>query len=934
VLLGRGETADMEGLISVNLVVNGRAVEAKVKPDSFLLNFLRDNLGLTGAKNGCGTGHCGACTVIVDGKARRSCIVRMSRLEGSHVETIENLSKGDMLHPLQYTFMQEGAVQCGFCTPGLIMAAKALLDTDPSPTEEEIRSALEPNLCRCTGYAGIVPAVQRAGEMIRSGAALLDPATITRDDRDGSLIGASVLPKDLLGKVTGRPRFANDLYMENMLIGRIRWSDLPSAEILSVHTEEAEKMPGVALVLIARDIPGLNKLGIIRRDQPAIAADRVRCISDPIAAVFAESEEIAQMAIDRIEIKYRPLPGVFSIEEAAAPDAPLVHETGNICHQAFIKRGDVQKAFEEAAVVHEDTYTTPVVDQAFLEPEAGLAWPTGGRGVVIEIGTQANFDDREQLALALDMPKEKIRVVQLPLGGAFGGKEDIILQFLLALGALRSGRPVKMVLCREESFRTHPKRHASKLRYKTAAGADGKLLAVEACIELDTGAYASLGPDVLENTVSFAAGPYFVPNLNLEAKAYYTNNPPCGAMRGFGAPQVAFAMEQQMDAMARVLGMNPFEIRLKNALDVGVPLATDHVLESSVGIKTTLQKARDLLHQLPRPDTRKRLGVGVASGMKNIGFGHGLVEEAGAIVELTEKGVFQIRHGVNEYGQGAHTAIQQIAAAELGVTYEQVETSYADTALSPRTGPTTASRQLYLSGNAVVKACREMKKKIFESAEEELNIPAAELDIRSRRLVHVPSGREFELNRLSTRLVTTARFRAPKTIPFAEEASGLGKPGFVSRRTHWAYSFATHVAIVEVDEETGQVQVLQMIAAHDVGRAINPRLIEGQITGAVVMGVGYALSEEFVVKDGVEYTRTFREYRLPTIKDQPQIFPIIVENPVPEGPFGAKGVGEAALIPVAAAIVNAIYDAIGVRITSLPARKSRVLAAIQERREQ
>lgn len=924
----------MNDKLSFSLTVNGREMTARVAPELSLMHFLREDLGLTGAKNGCNSGHCGTCTVILNGKAVRSCIVKMKmpRVKGAVVETIENLSQNGTLHPLQHAFLEEDAVQCGFCTPGLILAAKVLLDDNPNPSDDEIREALNSNLCRCTGYGSIVKAVHKAAKMISAGIHVVHPSTGTTEL--DNLIGASVVRKDSLQKVTGETKYADDLYKEGMLIGKVLWSAYPHAEIKDIDTSDAERVPGVALVLTAIDVPGDNRIGIIRRDQPALAEDKVRYIGDPVAVVFADTENAANSALDKIGVDYIPLPGVFSIEEAMSPTAPLVHESGNLCHKAQLDRGDVEQAFAEAAVVIERTYTTPFVEHAFLEPEAGIAYPTEDGGVIIEIGTQCAFDDRAQLADALALPVEKIRVIQIPVGGAFGGKEDIILHFFLALGALRTGRSVKMTLSRSESMRTHPKRHAAKMHYKTAASADGELLAVEAYSQIDTGAYSSLGPDILENMLTFGAGPYYVPHLRLVGEAYFTNNTFAGAMRGFGVPQVTFAMESQMDSMARALELDPFEFRRRNALDIGLSLPSDHILESSVGIKETIDQAKAALDEMiiPSNDDMK-IGIGVACGLKNIGFGHGLVEEAGAIVELTEGGSICVRVGISEYGQGSLTAIAQIAAQELNVPYGLVDIVGADTALTPPTGPTTASRQTYLSGNAVIAACRKLKKKIYRFAEQELHLPAESLEIRNGRLNHISSNRTFELGALGTSLKAEERFRAPETTaPFFEKESLTDDKKPVEQRTHWAYSYVTHVAIVGVHENTGDVKVLKFIAAHDVGRAINPKVIEGQILGGVVMGMGYGLSEEFIVDQGINITNTLRKCRLPTIKDQPEIVPIIVEDPEPNGPFGAKGVGEASILPTAAAIANAIYDAVGTRITSLPATKEKVLHAIQEAR--
>jgi aldehyde oxidoreductase len=920
----------MADLISVHLTVNGTRHTANVPADLSLMEYLRNELHLTGAKNGCEHGHCGTCTVILNGKAVRSCIVkmRMPQAQKAVVETIENLARNGKIHPLQYAFLEEGAVQCGFCTPGMIMASKALLDRTPSPSDSQIVSALDHNLCRCTGYAGIIRAVRRAAGLMADGQILIDPPT--ESSGKTSWVGASVRRKDGLAKVTGSMMYADDLRMDGMLHGKVLWADRPHAEILSIDTSRAESSDSVRVVLTAADVPGVNRLGLLRRDQPAIARDNVRFIGDPVAAVFADTEQAAEGALKMIHVEYRDLPGVFTAEQAASADAPKIHETGNLCHQARLARGDVEEAFRQAAVVVEETYTTPFVEHAFLEPESGIAYPDGEGGVVIKIGTQCAFDDRDQLAEALALAPEKVRVVQLPMGGAFGGKEDIILHFILALGALKSGCPVKITLTRDESLRTHPKRHPARMHYKTAASADGRLMAVQSHVVLDTGAYTSLGSDVLENTLTFGAGPYYVPNLYMEAEAYFTNNIPAGAMRGFGVPQVTYAMESQVDALARALGMDPFEFRLKNALDVGLPLASDHVMESSVGIKATLEAAREALQKHMPKSSDKKLGVGVACGLKNVGFGHGSVEDAGAIVELDEEGGCHVKVGVAEFGQGSLSALAQIAAQELGFPYDRIEILGSDTLLTPQTGPTTASRQTYLTGNAVVAACRELKAKIFQIAADELRASPDEFELQAGEIVHTPSGRRLSIDKLGAGLSAEERYQAPATAPFKEVPGSSNGGALQSLRTHWAYSFVTHVAIVEVDPATGDVRVVKFIAAHDVGRAINPRLIEGQIEGGVMMGIGYGLSEEFVVEDGVNLTSNLLQCRIPKIKDQPEIIPLIVEDPVPEGPFGAKGVGEASVLPTAAAVVNAIYDAVGARILSLPATKLRVREAIEK----
>jgi aldehyde oxidoreductase len=915
----------------VKFRVNDQEISADVPSDVTLMRFLRDTLGLTGTKDGCSSGHCGACTIILNGKATRACLVKMGmpRMQGAEIDTIEGLAKDGRLHPIQAAFIEHGAVQCGFCTPGMIMTAKALLDENPQPSRDEIKAALTKNrnLCRCTGYIKIIDAIQSASEWLASGR----EGPKIMELLDGEAADAPLLRRDSVRMVTGQTQFGDDISLENMLHGKILWSAHPHAEILGIDTSEAD-VQGVSLVLTAKDIPGANKAGLIFEDQPAIAGDKVRCIGDPVAAVFAETREIAEAALTKIKVDYRPLPAVFSPEQAMKPDAPRVHDNGNLCHHAKIERGDVDAAFARCAVVFEGSYQTPFIEHAYLEPESGLGIPAGDGGVIIKFGTQAAFEDRRQLTKILGMPEEKVRVVQLPIGGAFGGKEDILIYQFLALGALRSGRPVKIVLSREESLRAHVKRHAAWMYFKTGADKGGHVLAVEARITLDTGAYASLGPDVLENTLVFGCGPYHVPNVRLEGWAWYTNNVPAGAMRGFGVNQVAFALEQQMDMMARALNIDPFEFRMLNALDVGLPSAADHIMEKGVvAIKPTIAAARAALEQahIPRGNGKK-IGVGVASAVKNVGFGHGFSESAGAIIEMNAQGSCRLLISQHEYGQGAWAGMVQLASSELGVPVERVELGTPDTALTPPTGSTTASRQTFLTGNAVVMACRALKEELTAHAAEILQTDPANIMLKDNRLVDRDSGRELPLAELGDHFVVERRYTPPKSAPLLEGASLYGNKEFESRPTHWCYAYNTQVAIVEVDPATGRVQVLKIISANDVGKAINPKAIECQIEGGVMMGLGYALSEEFCVMDGINLTDSLYKCKIPAANQTPEVVSVVVEVPHPQGPQGAKGFAEAPSLATAPAIVNAIYDALGVRIHSLPATPQKVLLAMQE----
>jgi aldehyde oxidoreductase len=917
------------GSITVHLVVNNEQVRADVHPELNLMQFLRREMGLTGTKNGCETGHCGACTVIVDGKARRACLVKMARLNGAQIETIEGLSRDGVLHPVQQAFMETGAVQCGFCTPGMIMAGKALLDENPNPTPEEIKAALTANrnLCRCTGYVSIIDAILLAAERMAKRA---DDEVITKAQ---NLLSNPQLKGEYTKKVTGTSLYADDIVKEGMLYGKILWAAYPHAKILNIDTSAAEAMEGVILVLTAKDIPGKNQAGLIIRDQPAIAQEKTRYIGDSLASVFAVSPEIAEQAREKIKVEYEILPGVFTPQEASHPDAPKVHEAGNLLRHAAIIRGDLDEAFSQCAVVIEETYRTPFIEHAFLEPESGIAYPDGEGGVVLEIGSQTIFDDRTQLSEILDLPEEKIRVIQIAQGGSFGGKEDLILHQHLALAALRTNRPVKITLTREESLRVHTKRHPAWIRYKTGADIEGKVLAIEADITLDAGAYASLSIDVIENCVVFGAGPYYVPNLKINGYAWYTNNVLCGAMRGFGVNQIVIGLEQQMDAMARALEMDPFEIRMKNALVAGLPTSADHLLEEGVdGIKETIQAAQETFRQLQIPEGSdgKKIGVGVASAVKNVGYGHAIPESAGAKVYLNTQGEVELNVTHHEYGQGGWAGQIKIASEELGIPLSRIKISRPDSAITPPTGPTTASRQTFLTGNAVVLACKTLKEEVFGRAAEVLDIDPSRLAFEGNRVVDKDSGKAVELNHLGQSFVVEKRYTSPPTDQILEdEASHYGQPDFKSMVTHVMYSYTAQVAIVEVDIKSGVVKVLKVISANDVGRALNPFIIKGQIEGGVMMGLGYALSEQYLVDKGYNLTDSLHKVRIPTADHAPEIIPVIVEVPHPFSPQGMKGFAEAPSMATAPAILNAIYDAVGLRICEIPADKERVRTALK-----
>jgi CO/xanthine dehydrogenase Mo-binding subunit len=551
------------------------------------------------------------------------------------------------------------------------------------------------------------------------------------------------------------------------------------------------------------------------------------------------------------------------------------------------------------------------------------------------MGNQSVFDDRSQLAEILAMPEEKIRVVQIEQGGSFGGKEDPILQPHLALGALKTGRPVKMVMSREESLRVHVKRHAADIHYKTGADKDGHIQAIDFYVLLDTGAYMSLGYDILENMVVFAAGPYYVPNIRLEGKSWYTNNVLAGAMRGFGVNQVAFALEQNIDEMARALKIDPFDFRLMNGLEAGLPTASDHVLEPGVsGIKETIIAAREALGKIKTPDASsptKRIGVGVASAVKNIGFGHDIPESAGTIVELDKQGFLTLKITHHEYGQGGQAGQVKLAVNELGIPVDRIKVIGPDTLQTLPTGPSTASRQTFLTGNATVMACRTLKSDLFGRAAEILDVSPDKLEFFENKIIEMSTGKNINLADLGEKFVYQHVYTSPKTAAMLPvgEPSHYKKSDFVSRVTHVQYAYATQVAIIEVDIETGEVKVLTILAAADVGKLLNRTIFEGQIHGGVMQGLGFALKEEFIVENGINLTDSLYKCNIPSANDTPEIIPVLVEVPHPNGPQGVKGFAEAPSLATAAAIANAIYDAVGIRIINLPAKKEKILNAMK-----
>lgn len=904
----------------IELRVNDEFHQADISSKAKLLDVLRDELRLTGTKKGCGHNACGSCTVLVDGEAVRSCVYPASRADGKRVETIEGLARDGTLHPLQQAFIDTGAVQCGFCTPGMIMSAKALLDRNPQPSREQIVEALEGNLCRCTGYAKIMEAVETVAGTWKP------PEEQTESPWD--IVGHRMPRPDARAKVTGEAIFAADLYFDDMLHAKVLRSEHPHARILAVDSTQARSLPGVVAIITADDVPGHKNHGLARQDWPVLAYEKVRYVGDAIAVVAAESEEVAEEAVKLIEVEYEPLPVISCCEEALDPQASLVHEGGNVLEHIQLSQGDVRRGFAEADIVVENEYRTPRGDHAFIEPEAAVGLIDEEGRVVVYVGSQIPFSDRAQIAASLSLPEEQVRVIQTKVGGGFGGKEDIAAQIHVALLAKLTGRPVKLVYTREESLIAHPKRHECLIRLKTGAKRDGRLTAVEAYILGDSGAYASLGPYVMTRAATHSLGPYEVPNAAVDCRAMYTNNPPAGAYRGFGAPQAHFAAETQMDILAEKLAISPLELRRKNALRIGSVTVTGQKLRESVGLLETMDRVAGAMEAeravAPSPSGKRR-GWGLACAYKNVGLGGGVPDSAGVEVGLFDDGRAQVRAGAAELGQGIILVLAQVVAEELGVEYDQVDVLVGDTDLTPDGGPTTASRQTYITGNAARLAAGRLRETLSRVAGEELDVAPDRLVFRAGR-VEGPEGKSLALTEAVAlaqaeghSLAVREVYTPPKTVPLAEAGD-----------MHFAFGYATQAAEVEVDINSGHVRVLRVIAAHDVGRAINPQALEGQLEGGVVMGLGYALMEDFTMERGKPQKTTFTKYKIPAPRDMPEIIPIIVEHATAEGPYGAKGAGEITSIPTAPAITNAIYDAVGVRLFSLPASPERILDGLKE----
>lgn len=858
--------------------LNGAPRQAEPRPGESLLELLRETFRITSPKDACSPqGQCGCCLVLVDGNPKTSCSVPAAKVDGKAVLTLEGVPAAERKLYAE-AFQVAAGVQCGFCTPGLTLRIKWLTDQDRVLTRDEIAKGLDGHLCRCTGYVKIVDAVELIQSVKRGGAM---PPLVT----DGG-VGSRLVRYQGGELALGDRPFVADLSFAGMLHGAVTLSAHARARVVRIDTARARALPGVVAVVTARDVPGDRWVGLVYRDWPVLVAEgeEVRAVGDVVAAVAAESAHVARQAAALVEVEYEPLPPVLDPADSIRPGAPQVNpKHANVLSVTRIERGDVEAALQASAHVVSGTWATQRIEHLFLEPEAAIAVPLPDGRLHLYTQGQGIFDDRRQVAAVLGEPEDRVFVELVPNGGAFGGKEDMSVQAQTALLARKTGRPVRLVLDREQSIRMHPKRHPITMNYTVGCDAEGRLTGAKVDLLGDSGAYASVGGKVIERAAGHACGPYRVPAVRVDAVAAYTNNPPCGAMRGFGVNQTAFAMEGCIDLLAAKVGLDGWEMRFRNGLRVGDTFTTGQVLEKSVGLEKTLLAVKDAYYEA----RGRGRAVGIACGVKNSGIGNGAIESGKCRLVVERDGTVGLYAGFTEMGQGLLTILVQCAVEVTGLP-ARTFLPRIDSRFELGAGQTTGSRATLLAGRGAVEAARKLR---------------ADLD-RGHSLDEL-AGREY----------------AGEIVIDDTTAPGQTKNGKV--KTHTAFGWATQVVVLD---EKGVLE--RVIAAHDVGRAINPQQCEAQVQGSVHMGLGYALTEELPCKDGMPVTFRLRDIGVLRAQHMPEVEVILVEDPEPEGPFGAKGVGEIGLVPTAGAVAGALAAFDGVRRMRLPMKDSPAARAI------
>lgn len=842
------------------LWINGK--EYEFESDRKLMQVLRDDCHLKSVKDGCSEGACGTCTVLINGRAQKACTQKIGKLEGADILTVEGLSQREK-DVFVYAFGEAGAVQCGFCIPGMVMCAKALLDKNPDPARVEIAAAIRNNICRCTGYKKIIDGIELAGKMLREDIPIEEQEEMIK-------VGSDFHRIDVEGKVLGTGIYVDDLEIDGMIYGGAVRTKYPRARVLSINTEKAKALPGVVSVLTAKDVPGSNKVGHLKHDWDAMIpeGDITRYMGDAIALVAAETPEILAQAKELVEVEYEVLKPLTCPEEALKPDAPALHEGGNILSHEHLLRGNADEVIANSKFKVTRHYETPWTEHAFLEPECAVAMPFDD-GVFIHSTDQGIYDTQHECCILLGLPPEKVIVENKLVGGGFGGKEDVSLQHHAALLAYLTGRIVKMKFTRAESLVVHPKRHPFSIDMTTACDENGYLTAMKAVVVSDTGAYASLGGPVLQRACTHAAGPYNYQVIDIDGTAVYTNNPPAGAFRGFGVTQTCFATECNLNLLAEMVGIDPFEIRYRNAIKPGQVLPNGQIADDCTGMVETLDAVKDIYY------SNEYVGIGCA--MKNAGVGVG-IPDYGRVRLLVKDGKIEIHSGASCIGQGAGTVLIQMIAETLNLPYTKIKWRNPNTSTAPDSGTTSGSRQTTVTGEAGIRAANKLKEALEGKSLEELE------------------GQEFYGEYLA------------KTDPM-----GTPVPNPVS---HVAYGFATQLCILNED---GTIK--EMIGAHDVGKAVNPKGAEGQIEGGIVMSLGYALTESYPLKDCVP-TGKFGTIGLFRADKTPPVKSILIEKPGLKTSYGAIGIGEITSIPTAPAVQGAYYKLTGEFQTSLPLKNT------------
>jgi len=900
--------------------LNGKDVRIARSGALRLTRVLRDHFGLTGTKVGCDAGDCGACTVLIDEKPVCGCLVAVGQVEGRKVTTIEGLSQSSTVaQRLQSAFLRHGAAQCGICTPGMLVAAVALLTQEQEPSEAQVLDAIGGVLCRCTGYRKIVQAILDAGVQPAP-----QPLPLA-----GHAVGSRIERLDGQQKVRGTDIFGADETPEGTLAVRaIRSPHHHARFTFGDIAAYVAARPGLVRVFTAKDVPGQNCFGVIGAfaDQPAFATDAARFRGEAVAAVVGEEAAVEALNLGEFPVTWTELPAYTTMEAALAGDAAPLHtqRPNNVLVRGRVVRGDVEAALAGADVVVEGEFETGFVEHAYIEPEAGFARRVGDR-IEIQACTQAPYMDRDDVAKILGIAPSAVRIIPTAVGGGFGSKLDLSVQPFIAIAAWHLNRPVRMVYSRTESMMTTTKRHPARIRAKLGATRAGKIIALDFAGDFNTGAYSSWGPTVANRVPIHASGPYYVPHYRALTRAVHTHLVPAGAFRGFGVPQAGIAQEQLYDEMADKLGMDRLEFRINNALRAGEPTVTGQVLEGGVGIGECLERlrphwkrARTDAERFNEAASVKRRGVGIAGMWYGCG-NTSMSNPSTILVGLTRTGRLALHQGAVDIGQGSNTVVTQICADALGAPIARFDLISADTDLTADCGKTSASRQTYVTGKAAELAGLQLRAKILRlaNAGDSARITFADGEIAIDEHDH---SRTLALSKLPADergyvLQAEATFDPP-TTPL--DADGQGIPYAI-------YGFGAHMAEVEVDQELGTVRVLKITAAHDVGRAINPTLVEGQIEGGIAQGLGLALMEEYIPGR----SENLHDYLIPSAGDMPPVESILIEEASPGAPFGAKGIGEQALIPTAPAILNGIFDATGARIRRVPATPERVRAAIR-----